>query len=83
MFMNHFHFDLAVGFGKKVFDMKLVTVTTLLWLELGILAVIFSVSRSNGVKKKEQRHSDSLFESFESGYVNERVKHLSTLKSYR
>ncbi|KAJ6940758.1 hypothetical protein NC651_006782 [Populus alba x Populus x berolinensis] len=52
--------------------MKLVTVTTLLWLELGILAVIFSVSRSN-----------SLFESFESGYVNERIKHLSNLKSYR
>ncbi|KAJ6940760.1 hypothetical protein NC651_006784 [Populus alba x Populus x berolinensis] len=52
--------------------MKLVTVTALLWLELGILAVIFSVSRSNEEKK-----------SFESGYVNERVKHLSTLKSYR
>ncbi|KAJ6955791.1 hypothetical protein NC652_007028 [Populus alba x Populus x berolinensis] len=48
--------------------MKLVTVTTLMWLELGILAVIFSVSRSNEEKK-----------SFESGYV----KHLSTLKSYR
>ncbi|KAJ7008099.1 hypothetical protein NC653_006955 [Populus alba x Populus x berolinensis] len=48
--------------------MKLVTVTTLLWLELGILAVIC-----------KQSHSDSLFESFESGYV----KHLSILKSYR
>ncbi|KAL9360258.1 hypothetical protein Peur_048381 [Populus x canadensis] len=52
--------------------MNIVTVTTLLWLELGILAVIF-----------KQSHSDFLFESFESGYVNERVKHLNTLKSYR
>jgi|UniRef100_A0A3N7ESL2 hypothetical protein len=63
--------------------MSIVTVTTLLWLELGILAVIFSVSRPNVEKKEEQSHSDFLFESFESGYVNERVKHLNTLKSYR